>query len=109
MNTVKPACVVKPRNTDDVKQLVNLANETLTPLVSVSSGPPHFRGDTVPGTGGAVIVDLSGMKKIVRVNRYHSTNKAPVPYSLLYKSRGSIKFLNIPELHKLSNSPNLLL
>ena len=42
VNKVKPLCVVKPRNTDDVKQLVNLANETLTPLVSVSSGPPHF-------------------------------------------------------------------
>ena len=37
VNTVKPACVVKPRNTDQVKQLVILANETLTPLVSVSS------------------------------------------------------------------------
>jgi len=71
VNTVKPACVVKPRNADDIKQLVNLANETLTPLVSVSSGPPHFRGDTVPGTGGAVIIDLSGMRKIIRVDRFH--------------------------------------
>jgi FAD/FMN-containing dehydrogenase len=71
VNKVKPVYVVKPRNADDVKQLVTLANETLTPLVSVSSGPPHFRGDTVPGTGGAIIVDLSGMRKIIRVDRYH--------------------------------------
>jgi FAD/FMN-containing dehydrogenase len=71
VNTVRPACVVKPRNADDIKQLVKLANETLTPLVSVSSGPPHFRGDTVPATGGAVIVDLSGLRQIVRVDRYH--------------------------------------
>src|SRR4030042_5248362 len=71
VNTIKPACVVKPRNTDDIKQLVNLANETLTPLVPVSSGSPRFRGDTVPGTGGAIIVDLSGMRKIIRVDRYH--------------------------------------
>ena len=69
VNPVKPACVVKPRNNTDIKQLVTLANETLTPLVSVSSGPPHFRGDTVPGIGGAVIVDLSGMKKIIKVDR----------------------------------------
>jgi FAD/FMN-containing dehydrogenase len=48
-----------------VQKLVKLANETMTPLVPVSSGPPHFRGDTVPGIGGAVIVDLSGMKKII--------------------------------------------
>jgi hypothetical protein len=71
VNTVRPACVVKPRNADDIKKLVSLANETLTPLVPMSSGPPHFRGDTVPGTGGAIIVDLSGMRKIVRVDRYH--------------------------------------
>jgi FAD/FMN-containing dehydrogenase len=63
--------VVKPRNAGDVKQLVNLANEMLTPLVSVSSGSPHFRGDTVPSTGGAIIVNLSGMRKIIRVDRYH--------------------------------------
>jgi FAD/FMN-containing dehydrogenase len=70
VNTIKPACVVKPRNADDVKKLVKTANETLTPLISVSSGPPHRRGDTVPGIGGAIIVDLSGMKKVVTVDRY---------------------------------------
>ena len=52
-----------------MKELVALANQTLTPLVPVSSGPPHFRGDTVPSTGGAVVVDMSGMKKIVFVDR----------------------------------------
>lgn len=69
VNMNRPACVVKPRNASEIKQLVNLANETLTPLVSISSGPPHFRGDTVPGIGGSIVVDLSGMKKIVRVDR----------------------------------------
>jgi len=69
VNAVRPACVVKPINSGDVQKIVNLANETLTPLVPVSSGPPHFRGDTVPGTGGAVVVDLSGMKKVIRIDR----------------------------------------
>ncbi len=69
VNQTRPACVVKPHNADEVKQLVGLANETLTPLVPVSSGPPHFRGDTVPSTGGSVVVDLSGMNKIVFVDR----------------------------------------
>ncbi len=67
--TMRPNCVVKPRNADEVKQIVILARETLTPLVPVSSGPPHFRGDTVPGTGGTIIVDLSGMKKIIHIDR----------------------------------------
>jgi FAD/FMN-containing dehydrogenase len=71
VNTVRPAYVVKPRNSDEIAKLVKLANRTLTPLVPVSSGPPHFRGDTVPGTGGAVIVDLSKMEKIIRVDRFH--------------------------------------
>jgi FAD/FMN-containing dehydrogenase len=69
VNPVKPACVVKPLNTGDVQKIVALANETFTPLVSVSSGAPHFRGDTVPSLGGSVIVDLSGMKKILKVDR----------------------------------------
>jgi FAD/FMN-containing dehydrogenase len=69
VNAVRPECVVRPKNTAEVQALVKLANETLTPLVPVSSGPPHFRGDTVPGTGGAVIVDLSKMKKIINVDR----------------------------------------
>ncbi len=68
---IKPEYVVKPKNADDVEKLVGLARETGTPLVPVSSGQPHFRGDTVPGVGGAVIVDLSGMKKIIRVDRYN--------------------------------------
>jgi FAD/FMN-containing dehydrogenase len=70
-NTLRPACVIKPRNAEEIQKVVNLANETRTPLVPVSSGPPHFRGDTVPGSGGAVIVDLSGMNKIIRVDRAH--------------------------------------
>jgi hypothetical protein len=69
VNSVRPECVVRPGNADDIKKIVKLANETLTPLVPVSSGTPHFRGDTIPSTGGAVVVDLTGMKKIIRVDR----------------------------------------
>jgi FAD/FMN-containing dehydrogenase len=69
VNAVKPAAVVKPRNAQDVQKIIKLANETKTPLVPVSSGPPHFRGDTVPSIGGAVIVDMSGMNKIINVDR----------------------------------------
>jgi len=67
--SIKPACVLKPENAAEVSRIIDLARETLTPLVPVSSGPPHFRGDVIPGTGGAVIVDLSNMKKIVHLDR----------------------------------------
>ncbi len=69
VNVIKPGCIVKPKTMADIQAIVKLANETLTPLVPVSSGSPHFRGDTVPSIGGAVIVDLSGMKKIIKVDR----------------------------------------
>ena len=35
----------------------------------VSSGAPHFHGDTVPSAPGAVMLDLRRMDKILRVDR----------------------------------------
>ncbi len=69
VNAVTPMYVVKPQTSQAIQQLVRLANDTQTPLVPVSSGSPHFRGDTVPSTGGTIIVDLSEMKKIILVDR----------------------------------------
>lgn len=66
---IKPACVAKPKDGTEVQKIIEWANETRTALVPVSSGAPHFRGDTVPSVGGAVVVDLSGMNKIIRVDR----------------------------------------
>jgi FAD/FMN-containing dehydrogenase len=63
-----PRCVVRPNNARQVQALVRWANETSTTLVPVSSGPPHFRGDTVPGRDGAVVVDLCGMNRVLRVD-----------------------------------------
>jgi FAD/FMN-containing dehydrogenase len=63
-----PACIVKPANIEELQGVVRWANEKRIPLVPVSSGAPHFRGDTVPGVEGAVIVDLRRMNKIIRVN-----------------------------------------
>ncbi len=69
VNRVRPAFVVKPGDSREVKKLIALANKTKTPLVPVSSGAPHFKGDTVPGSGGSIVVDLSGMKKVEFVDR----------------------------------------
>jgi len=65
---IKPQCIVKPGNVEEVQAIVKWANETITPLVPVSSGAPHFRGDTLPSVDGAVVVDLTRMKRIVRVD-----------------------------------------
>ena len=65
---MKPGCIVKPGSVEEVQEVVKWANKTRTPLVPVSSGAPHSRGDTVPGTDGAVIIDLSRMDRIIRID-----------------------------------------
>ena len=69
VNRVRPATLVAPRTADDIQLLLKFANETKTPLIPLSSGATHFRGDTVPSAGGALVVDLSGMKQIMMVDR----------------------------------------
>jgi FAD/FMN-containing dehydrogenase len=64
----EPLCVVRPRSARQVQSVVDLANLMGINLVPVSSGPPHHRGDTVP-RGDAVIMDLSAMDEVVRVDR----------------------------------------
>jgi hypothetical protein len=66
VSRIRPRCVVIPATTGEIQEIIKWANETMTPLVPISSGSPHFRGDTVPRLGGSVIVDLSKMKKIMR-------------------------------------------
>jgi FAD/FMN-containing dehydrogenase len=66
-----PTCVVRPNNGDEVHEIVRWANASSTPLIPVSSGGPHFRGDTVPSVEGAVVVDLRRMNRIVRLDHEH--------------------------------------
>jgi FAD/FMN-containing dehydrogenase len=66
---MRPSLMVKPRNVDEVQEIVLWANETLTPLVPVSSGAPHLRGATLPTAAESAIVDLSEMKRILTIDR----------------------------------------
>ncbi len=66
---MKPWFVAKPENAAQVQELVKWANESKTPLVPISSGAPHFKGDSVPSVPQSVIVDLSGMNKILNISR----------------------------------------
>jgi len=66
----KPLCAVMPKDTDQVVGAVKTALDTRADLIPVSSGAPRFRGGSaVPEEAPAVMVDLSGMKKIVRMDR----------------------------------------
>jgi FAD/FMN-containing dehydrogenase len=66
---IPPRLVIKPGSDGEVEEVVDWANRQHEALVPVSSGPPHFYGDTAPGVPGAVIVDLSRMNRVLRVDR----------------------------------------
>lgn len=68
---LNPDYLVKPTNSDQVQAIVQLANERSLPLIPVSSSGPHTTGGVKPQMPGTIIVDLSGMKKILKINRRH--------------------------------------
>ncbi|MGE5123087.1 MAG: FAD-binding oxidoreductase [Acidobacteriaceae bacterium] len=65
----QPALLVRPADAEQVQMIVLWANETHTPLVPLSSGAPHFHNNALPSTHGAVMLDLSGMNRILKINR----------------------------------------
>ncbi|MGE4483732.1 MAG: FAD-binding oxidoreductase [Oscillospiraceae bacterium] len=68
---IPPRLIVKAYSGAEVEAIIKLAKDTKTPVVTVSSGAPHFRGDTVPSVPEAIILDLSGMKKVLNINKLH--------------------------------------
>lgn len=107
VNPIRPAGVIRADTTDQIAKIIKLANETGTPLIPVSSGPPHFRGDTVPGIGGALIMDLSGMKKILFVDRERRVAMCEpgVTFAeLIPKARAAGLRLNMPLMPRESKS-----
>jgi hypothetical protein len=66
---IPPRFIARPKDSSQVQALVKWANREAVPLIPVSSGPPHSNGDTVPSVAEAVIVDLSRMKAIRRIDR----------------------------------------
>ncbi len=61
-----PNYVVKPKKTEDVRKVVEFANEHSIPVVPVSSSA-HFYGTTIPKQGG-IVLDLTGMNKIFEID-----------------------------------------
>jgi len=68
---IPPVAVVQIENAEQAQALIKWANETKTPITPVSSKDVHVRGSSSPSVAGSVIADLSGMKKIISVNRQH--------------------------------------
>ena len=64
--TQAPHAVVKPRNKEEVQQIVNICKETKTPIV------PHGAGTSLEGNisalKGGICIDSSEMNQIIAVN-----------------------------------------
>ena len=58
-----PQYLVKPKNTEEVQQIIKLANELGIPVTPCSSGV-HFYGSAIPKLGG-IVMDLRRMNKIL--------------------------------------------
>lgn len=63
----KPRMVVMPSTVDEIQKIVQIANETLTPLIPFVTGQ-SVGGLTIPQVDGAVIVDLKRMDRILEVD-----------------------------------------
>ena len=59
--------VVKPKDAQEIGKVIKLANESIIPVVPVSSDV-HFNGATIPKQGG-IVLDLARMKKVLEVDQ----------------------------------------
>jgi FAD/FMN-containing dehydrogenase len=64
-----PNYVVKPKTTEEVQKVIQLANKNLIPVVPVSSSV-HFHGATIPRQGG-IILDLTRMNQILEIDDFN--------------------------------------
>ncbi len=66
LNPQIPEVVVKPKSSEELQKIVQLANESKVPLYPLSS-LTHFQGSAIP-LPGAIALDLSRMNQIINVD-----------------------------------------
>ena len=66
-----PDVVVRPHTTEEVVMIVKLANEEKIPITPRGAGT-NLTGGAVPVKGG-IVMDMSGMNKILEINRTNLT------------------------------------
>lgn len=81
------AGAVAPANTEQVQQIVRIANKYRTPLYPVSTGKNYGYGGASANLRGSVIVDLKRMNRILRVDdeRNFALVEPGVTYFDLYR------------------------
>lgn len=64
----RPLAVLRPRDRDEVVGCVRIARATGVPLYPISRGKNWGYGDACPPRPGQVVLDLSGMDRIVEID-----------------------------------------
>ncbi|MFX1582655.1 MAG: FAD-binding oxidoreductase [Promethearchaeota archaeon] len=64
----RPQFIVYPKTSQEIQQLVQLANELNLALIPTSSQTPKLRSDAIPNVDNAIMVDLSRMNQILRID-----------------------------------------
>lgn len=65
---LEASAAVVPTSTEQVQQIVRIANKYRIPLYTVSTGRNLGYGGSAPNLSGSVIVDLKRMNRIIEVN-----------------------------------------
>ncbi|MHA1799079.1 MAG: FAD-binding oxidoreductase, partial [Candidatus Helarchaeota archaeon] len=66
----QPQVIVWPQNTDEVQRIIQHANKEKVSIITVSSETKDkFHGDTIPRTDNVILLNLSRMKSIIRVDK----------------------------------------
>lgn len=70
----RPVLVVYPNNVDQVQKIIKIANDNDTSILPVSTPSKyHFHGDTIPKTDNTIIMDLSKINQILRIDPKNRT------------------------------------
>lgn len=98
----KAHAAVAPASTEEVQQIVKVANELRVPLWTVSRGKNFAYGGAAPVLSGSVVLDLSRMNRILEVNEKfgYALVEPGVSYFDLYKhiqERGLKLWLDVPD------------
>ena len=97
----KPHAALAPASTEQVQEIVRIANEFRVPLWTVSRGKNFAYGGAAPVLSGSVVLDLSRMNRILEVNEKfgYALVEPGVSYFDLYKhiqERGLKLWLDVP-------------
>ena len=83
---LRPSAAVAPKTTEQVQEIVRIANRYKLPLYPISTGKNLGYGGSAPGYSGSVIVDLKRMNRVLELDdrRHFAVVEPGVSYFDLY-------------------------